>query len=337
MATHGYMMFTFRIHRVRDRATPLPLGEIQESGAPPKDALPIIYGIMRGLEGMRIDESNRHLTVSSVCGVGRCVTFAAQVGTSGQRSTIYDPSAASREPIFRRKPPHIENTHHRGLIVAPSRSATGLLILQAYRRRTGQSHLTPVLKRVFRRQTGLIIDFNSLVHEDALNDFLQRAEINEITLARAGLPTDIADIVEVEHGDVDLGRLKMTISRGRVKAFKRSIARKLQSDVQAREALLHVRGLDFNELSVKMNVGERATTLSVTAERVPSFVYQLSREPDDDLFYKEVGEMVEEVAPVLAMPLSAGWRTEQWSPAAADTIIEVQQREVARDDREEPQ
>jgi hypothetical protein len=35
-------------------------------------------------------------------------------------------------------------------------------------------------------------------------------------------------------------------------------------------------GLDFDELNVEMQVGDRNTTLSVSADKVPSFIYHLS-------------------------------------------------------------
>jgi hypothetical protein len=172
-----------------------------------------------------------------------------------------------------------------------------------------------VLKRGFRRHTGLIIDFDAVVHEDALTAFLAQAQINALTLKRHSLPHDIAEQLEVRQPEEHLGCLELRIGRGRISAFRQHLVDKFRNDKAARSRLLSMGGLDFDELNVKMQVGDRNTTLSVSADKVPSFVYHLSStsEPTNQHFYDEVFKMVPEVASAFGMIVGAAWKTGTWS------------------------
>jgi hypothetical protein len=61
-----------------------------------------------------------------------------------------------------------------------------------------------------------------------------------------------------------------------VRAEARISSTKFRRDKEARSRLFSMGGLDFDELNVEMQVGDRNTTLSVSADKVVSFVYHLS-------------------------------------------------------------
>ena len=94
-------------------------------------------------------------------------------------------------------------------------------------------------------------------------------------MRRSGLPADIADEVELSRDDAETGKLELKITPGKIKQFQRQVISRLRGDDTARRRLLQLHGLEFDELSVGMTVGERQTTLTVTADRVPTFVYDL--------------------------------------------------------------
>lgn len=147
MTSYGYQLFTFRVHKPRQPDDNLALGELFH---PPdsaqaramgwkNDALPMIYGILHGAEGRRINAGTKHLTIKNVTGSGRCIRFTAEVGTSGQTSVFTGPQAIA--PVFRRGPQHIESGDNRGLLVVPTRSRRGLLVLEARGRTTGKPQI----------------------------------------------------------------------------------------------------------------------------------------------------------------------------------------------------
>lgn len=321
MTNHGYMLFTFRVHPHGDPNNPLSLGDLggrsgsSAAATDSTDALVVLYGLLHGLKGRRIDERDRHLQVAEVCPEGRCVRFTIDLGMSGQSSVFLDPERRSTSPVFRRVNRHIETNPRRGLLVVPTNSAVGLLVLEARSRSTGKDQLTAVLKRGFRKHTGLIIDFDAVVHEAALTAFLAQAQINALTLKRHSLTHDIAEQLEVRQPDEHLGCLELRIGRGRIGAFRQHLIDKFRQDKEARSRLLSMGGLNFDELNVKMQVGDRNTTLSVSADRAPSFVYHLSSasSPTDQHFYDEVFKMVPEVAGAFAMIVGAAWKTGTWS------------------------
>ncbi|MEV6871743.1 hypothetical protein [Amycolatopsis sp. NPDC051128] len=339
MTSYGYKFYTFSVHNRGDNTTRLKLGTLRgesagTSGTPASrcDALVTLYGLLNGICGRRLAEKTKHLTVRSVSPAGRSVRFTADLGTSGQSSTFIDPATGDDAQVFRRAERHIESNQRRGLIVAPTQSAVGMLALESHSGSTGSSQIMPMLKRGFTAHTGLVIDFDAVVHEDALDKFLEEAHIGAITVRRQGLPTDLADLLEVRDKEAPLGRLEMKISKGRIPAFTRGLTDKLRRNAQAREQLLSVGGLAFDEVNVKMEVGDRATTLSVSAERMPSFVYQIwtSAVPTDDRFYDEVSQMVPDVARAFGAIVGAAWQTGAWSDASRTTVVELPQQEVSR-------
>jgi hypothetical protein len=340
MTSYGYMIFTFRVHRHGSRDYNLQLGDLFGASTPagtPRsktDAVVTLYGILHGLQGQLIDERNRHLGVASVQPAGRCIRFVAELGTSGQTSTFLDPDDAGRR-VFDRADRHIETNQRRGLLVAPTNSVVGLLALESQSRSTGREQLAAVIKRGFRAHTGLIIDFDAVVHQDALQQFLAQAHVNAITLRRHGLPSDLAEQLEVRQPDAHLGRLEMTISRGRIPEFKQRLADKFRRDDNARDRLLSVGGLAFSEINVKMQMGERSTTLSVSADRMPSFVYHLSSTtpPSDEEFYGEVMSMVPDVARAFGAIVGADWQGGPWSEESLATVVPVPTQEVPDDGR----
>lgn len=340
MTNYGYMLFTFRVHRHGDPDNPLPLGELSRATGAPSlpaghtDALIILYGLLNGLSGRRIDERNRHLAIASVCPKGRCIRFTLDLGVSGQSSVFLDPAEESNAPVFTRADRHIETNPRRGLMVVPTNSTVGLLVLEARSRSTGRDQLAAALKRGIRKHTGLIIDFDAVVHEAALSAFLAQAHINAITLKRHSIPHDIAEQLEVRQPEEHLGRMELKISRGRIGAFRRQLADKFRQDSQARTRLLSMGGLDFNELNVQMQVGERNTTLSVAADKSPTFVYHLSSTemPSELRFYEEVFKMVPEVAGAFGMIVGAGWDTGEWSEEHREVSLDMPVQEVAGED-----
>ena len=65
MTNYGYMLFTFRVHPHGDPNAPLLLGDLggqaRSSGdaSDAADALVVLYGLLHGLKGRRIDERHR--------------------------------------------------------------------------------------------------------------------------------------------------------------------------------------------------------------------------------------------------------------------------------------
>ncbi|OKJ97536.1 hypothetical protein AMK34_11180 [Amycolatopsis sp. CB00013] len=339
MTKYGYKFYTFSVHKPRDNDARLSLGELrgesaQAQGMSPSrtDALIALFGLLNGMLGRRVDERTKHLTIQDVRPAGRSVRFKVDLGTSGVSSTFIDPAAANAKPIFKRAEKHIESNERRGLIVAGTKSTVGMIALESWSNSTGSSQLMPLLKRGFSAHTGLVIDFDAVVHEQALHAFLEEAQIGAITLRRAGLPPDLADQLEVRDKEAPLGRLEMKISRGRIPEFKQRLTDKFRNDDQARAQLLSVGGLDFDEVNVKMQVGDRSTTLSIAAERMPSFVYQIpGREaPSDEEFYSEVQQMVPEVARAFGAIVGAGWETGNWSSSSQKTVVDLPTQEGAR-------
>jgi len=337
MTTYGYMLYTFRVHRHGEKKNPLPLGNF--SGRSNGDALVVLYGVLRGMESQPIHERSKHLRVLSVEGTGRCIRFDTEIGTSGQTSTFRDPAISHDEPVFERETRHIEAGRRRGLLVAPTNSAVGILAIEAWNRSTGRELLTKIIKQAFRAYTdGLIIDFDAIVDDAALRQYLAQAEINAITLRRTGMSRDVAEALELQQPDADAGRLELTIKPGGIRSWQRQLAERFRGDDEARRRLLQVHGIDFSELNVRMSVGKRQTTLSITADRVPSFVYHLSSSNPlpDNKYYAEVLEMIPDVAPAVGMIVSGAWQAGDWSQEATNTLIEVEvpDNESAREEAE---
>ncbi|UQS24044.1 hypothetical protein L1857_15005 [Amycolatopsis thermalba] len=337
MGKYGYRFYTFSVHRHGDAATRLPLGELCGEGADAhgiprsrSDAIVTLYGLLNGLLGRRVDEKTKHLTVQGVTPAGRSVRFIADLGTSGVNSTFIDPAASGSHPVFTRAEHHIESNRRRGLIVAGTKSTVGLLALESVSGSTGTTQIVPLLKRGFRAHTRMVIDFDAVVHENALQAFLDQARIGAVTLKRSGLPPDIADQLEVRDNQAHLGRLEMKISKGRIPEFTRGLTEKFRRDDSARRRLLSVGSLDFDELNVRMEVGDRSTTLSISADRMPSFVYQIQGRdrPDDQAFYREVSGMVAEVAQAFgAQIVGTTWQTGSWSEESLRTVVELPKQE----------
>jgi len=76
--------------------------------------------------------------------------------------------------------------------------------------------LSRLLKQGVRHHTNLITNFDAVVHQDALDKFLEEAKINAVTLHRRGLPSDIAEQLEVRQPEAHLGAMQLTISRGKI-------------------------------------------------------------------------------------------------------------------------
>ena len=113
--------------------------------------------------------------------------------------------------------------------------------------------------------------------------------------------------------------MELKITPGKLKRFQQAIVGRLQGEnSESRRTLLHAHGLQFDELSVGMTVGERRTTLTVTAESVPTFVYDIrSRDiPSDDVFYSETHAAVREMAVAVGVGVTPGWEDGGWSPEA---------------------
>lgn len=331
MTKYGYVAYTFKVHKHGDQE-PLPLGNLEED----KDAITILYGTLKGLNARGIKAGNRYLRAESTAGSGRIVKFRVAVGQSGITSDFLDPDVDDGV-VFQRTNRHIESNSLRGLLIVPTWSHTGLLVLEVHGRAGAKTILCPALKRAFRHHTGLILDFSAVVDEAVLQQYLLNAEIKGITLRRSGLPSDIADVVEMGNSEENLGNLELRISPGRIKAFRQNIASKLRRDDTARRALLEVGGLEFSELSITMEVGQRRRTLTIDADRVPSFVYNLpgSAPLPDDSFFKEVITHVDEIAAAVGVNVGASWQTGQWSAEALSTTIELPAEES--DDEQAPE
>lgn len=314
MATkYGYMIYVFRVHPYRSK-DPVVLG--QTGGAGQQDALTVLYGALRAMTVRRISEKSKHIQARKVDGIGRTIRFSVSVGQSGQSSEFFGP--ADTEPVFKRRDEHIETNVRRGLVVVPSRAAVGLLVLEVHGRSGAKALLVPVLARLFRQHTGLVLDVDAVADEAALQKFIAEAQAHEITLRRTGLPRDIADAVEMSADEAPVGKMELKITPGRLKRFQQALIGRLRGDNQTRSALLQIHGLQFDELSVGMEVGERRTTLTVTADSVPTFVYDIRSHdlPSDDLFYAEVLASVREIAPAVGVNVTPGWENEKWSDDA---------------------
>ena len=140
------------------------------------------------------------------------------------------------------------------------------------------------------------------------------------------MPPDIADAIDFNATEADAGKLELKIkSPNRAKEAQRRLLARLRGDDAARRRLLQVHGMEFDELSVAMEVGERKTTLTVTADRIPSFVYDLPmrRSPTDAEFYREVRRAVPEIARAVGATLGQGWQAGEWSEDALGTVLHV--------------
>jgi hypothetical protein len=316
---YGYIAYTFSIHKHGSHDA-LPLGNIGTG----QDSLVLLYGMLRGLGDKGIQSGNRYLRADSVEGSGRTVKFRVAVGQSGVTANILDPDDDDKL-VFKRADHHIEASIRRGLLVTPTQSRSGLLILEVYGRAGAKSILCPALKRSFRHHTGLILDFAAVVDEEALRQYLEQAAIKGITLRRSGLPSDIADVVELAQNDTNVGNLELRITPGRIKAFRQNLVDKLRGDDRARRSLLQVGGLDFSDLSITMEVGQRKRTLTIDADRVPSFIYDLpgAAALSDDAFFKEALASVDEIARAVGVTVGASWQDTQWSPDALSTTLEL--------------
>lgn len=339
MPSYGYKFFTFAVHKRGDKSHGLPLGELHGPGAAAQgtstsqtDAAVLLYGLLNGIRDRRIDEKTKHLTVKTIAPVGRAIRFTIDLGTSGLTSTFVDPSARSGAPVFTRVDRHIETNQRRGLIVAPTHATLGMLALESRGGATGSSQLGPLLKRGVAAHTGLIIDFDAVVHEGALEKFLEEAQVGAVQLKRKGLPSDIADSLDVRQKEAHLGNLEMTISKGGIPALARGLTDKFRRDDVARRQLLSVGGLDFDDLNIKVQVGQRKTTLSISADRMPSFVYELRSSngvPSEEYFYSEVEQMVPEVGAAFGVTVGASWKTGAWSDTSRATKVELPRQEAS--------
>ncbi|MEU0548408.1 hypothetical protein [Micromonospora sp. NPDC005979] len=321
---YGYVLSAFRVRP--HRGDPQPLGKFDGKS----DSLPILYGLLSGLTAEPVTQRQRHLSAKTVEPVGRSVRFSVKVGNSGQQSEFYDRDD-DQTVVFLRDGRHIEHTTLRGLLMAPADSTTGLVALEVHGRVGAKSLLGPALSRGFSYHTGHILNISSVMDEEGLAKLLAEAEAHQITLRKSGLPQDVADAVEMSAQDAELGRLEMKITPGKIRQFKRSLVAKLRGeDDRVRRNLLHVTGIDFDELSVVMAVGERQTTLTVTAERVPSFVYDLPGRdrPDDSRFYDEVTRTINDISAAVGVHVRPGWDTGKWSGEALDTRLTLPQEEL---------
>jgi hypothetical protein len=315
---HGYMAYAFEIHEYGAKKNPLKLGDLGGGGRP--DAITLLYGALCGLRRDPFDDDERHLGVIAVEGIGRSVRFCVELGRSGIDSKLYQ--QGSRTVEFTRTRDHIESGERRGLFVAPFQATKGLLVVEMEGRSGPKVILTKALKRIIRDNTGLIVDFFPLVDEDALEQYLNKAAVKAVTLRRSGMPRDIADAVEYSDFSQSAGTLEMRIiPDSRVGHFAKSVMAKLRGDEKTRRRLLQFNGIDFSELSFALEDGQR--TLTVTADRIPSFVYELSGRgrPDDRTFYAEISSGVQDMASALGIPVGTSWQSGVWSQEAQSTIL----------------
>ncbi|GAA4737501.1 hypothetical protein [Actinomycetospora chibensis] len=243
-----------------------------------------------------------------------------ELGSSGQQSRFHDPDAADDDvPVFERDGRHIEvDDPRRELLFMPERAATGLLVLEAKGRSTGKDQLTAVLKptlRAHNETSGLIMDFNPLVDEKALEKYLAEAQVKDITLRRNSISQDIANAVYEDASQSELvGRMELRIDPGAMGPVRKALAYSLRRDDGRRRKLLAVHGMEFEELNVSMDVGDRQVQLNVTGDRVPTFVYHISgNRPDDQQFYREVTAMVPDTAKALGITVGPEWQDGEWS------------------------
>ncbi|AEA27899.1 hypothetical protein Psed_5772 [Pseudonocardia dioxanivorans CB1190] len=327
MPSYGYMISQVcaRKHAVKE---PLRLGTLRPADDPSEsggaDALELLYGIMHGLVDHRLttgSDKTRHLTIKSVTGIGRCVKFTYEIGRSGQASTITDPDDDSGSAPFNRSPRHIETQHHprRGLLVLPDRSTAGMLVVEAHGRSTRRDVLRDELKRSFRRVTdGLILDVDPVADAAALARYLEEANINAINLRRYSIPHDLAENMG-QAEEAGSFSMKTQITG----PFKRVFLKRLQNESDVRRRLLVMNDLDYNELNVETQSGDRTLTMSVIGDQAPRFINVIgSSRPSDQDFYASVNGSVSEVASGLGVSLPSNWATEGWSPEGAAYRIE---------------
>lgn len=326
MPSYGFLMSQIQIHRRAAKSEPLRLGtqlppdDPADSGT---DTLQILYGIMRGLQGEQLDErganATRHFTVATVEGVGRCIRFTANLGKSGQDSTIKDPEADT-DPFVRNRR-HIEtlNDPRRGLILIPDRSTAGLLIVEAHGRSSWRDILRDELKRTFRQHTDqLVLDVNSVVDAVALARYLEEAKVNRLILRRYKLPKDFGNGLELGEEDETFS-MKTEIAG----PFRRRVLRRLQENSEDRRRLLVMNDMNYDELNVQVQVGERQATISVVGDRAPSIINVIGgTRPNDATFYRAVTDSIAEMAPGVGVNLGDGWATTPWSEEGKAFIIE---------------
>lgn len=342
MTRYGYTLYTFQIHRHGKKDEPLTLGALHHPAGSPEadaigwknDAVQVLAGVLRGADQLVEDKKQRHLAIKTVNGIGRTIRFTAQLGTSGLSSDFIDPYIDDEEPVFTREGRHIEAEPRRALLVAPTNSKTGLLGLEVRGRATGRDQIQSMIKRSVKYHAQLVVDFEAVVNAEALRKYLDQASVQDITLRRTGLPSDVADAVEVGPQQSEVGRLKLIISPGSLKTFLKTLPDKFRNDHGARQRLLQVGGLDFQELAIQFHDGERQTTMEIAADRIPSFTYMLqsSETPKDDDFYQALLETVASIAQPTGVIVGAGWQAGQWSDGAGSLRLPLPAQEVPVDD-----
>ncbi|MET8008188.1 hypothetical protein [Nonomuraea glycinis] len=330
MSQYGYVVYTFRVHRRGKKTDALPLGRL--SGG--EDALPLLYGLLRGLEEQSFTSRDRYLRADHIAPLGRTVRFMVKIGQSGQTSEIIDPDNGEAV-VFNRTGRHIETGRRRGMIIAPSGSYVGLLVLEVHGRSSAKTLLSTALKRGLLKHVNHVLDIEAVVDDAALEEYVKKANVHAVTLRRAGLPTDIAEAVSMREADADKGQLELRITPGRIKQFQQNLIARLRGDDGARRRLLQVGGLEFSELSMSMEVGERKTTLTVTADRIPSFVYDLGRTlPSDEVFFREVKSGAGEIGAALGMTVGAGWDAGEWTDKSLSELLLLPMEVTPDDDGE---
>jgi|GEM_PF-4147761 hypothetical protein len=325
---YGYTAYTFRVHQHGHPDEPLRLGGFGTG----QDALPLLYGAFQGLMRQSVTEGYRHLRCTHVHPIGRSVRFEVEIGHSGRSSRIFEPDDDNK-PVFERAERHIDSKARRGLLVVPSASTAGLLLLEVQGRSGAKALLAPTLKRMFRAATDHILDLASVADQGALERYLAEANIRNILLRRTGWPSDVADAAEFDPEDVEEGKIEMRLTPGKIKLYQRRLVERLRGDSDVRGRLLQLYNIDFDELSVSMDGPERRTTLTVTGDNIPTFVYDLSGRgrPSDEVFYTELAAGVGEIARAVGVHVGEGWQAGEWTPTMLDTLLTVPQ-EVPADE-----
>ncbi|MGH3628086.1 MAG: hypothetical protein ACRDRL_11695 [Sciscionella sp.] len=267
--------------------------------------------------------------------MGRSVRFEVEVGHSGRTSRIFEPDDQDK-PVFERVERHIDSEARRGLLVVPAASTAGLLLFEVQGRSGAKSLLAPTLKRVFRTATDHILDLAAVADQGALERYLAEANIRNILLRRTGWPSDVADAAEFAPEDVEEGKLEMRLTPGKIKQYQRRLVERLRGDSDVRGRLLHLYNIHFDEISVSMDGAERRTTLTVTGDNIPTFIYDLSGRgrPSDESFYAELATGVEEIARAVGVHVSGDWQAGEWTPEMLETLLTVPQ-EVPADEAAE--
>ncbi|WP_125614993.1 hypothetical protein [Actinomadura sp. WAC 06369] len=325
---YGYMVYTFAIHKFGSPTELLQLGNLGEQ----RDAVAVLFGALKGIEAHPRTEKRKHVRISAIEGLGRTVKFRMEPGRSGIDSKIYE--AGSTEPVFTRTTDHIESNEFRGLIVAPRNSDRGLLVVEVQGHHSSKTLLTTAIKQVVKENLRLIVDFDAVVDERALQEYLEKAAVKAITLRRSGLPIDIAEAVAFPDASRSAGRLEMKITPDKsISGIVTNLVSRFKDDDAARNRLLTIGGHDFSELSIGFDSGHRQTTLTITSDKVPSFIYDLPgvARPDDETFYREVRESVVALARVLGIPVGASWDAGTWTPDALSTILPAPWRDEVDD------